>query len=161
MKKMGLSIMTVVFLLAACGCSAKIADNNVNYSGQVLRGQISSMEKTTVDLVLGKLKENVNGDFLPQDGDFEMPMDPEDRPELPEGEFPFSEGEMPEMPEGMEPFNGEMPEGMEPFNGERPELPDGEKPEFSDGERPEFPDGERPEKPEGGKPGGERPEKPE
>ena len=160
MKKIGLLMISMFLLIMICGCDAKIADNNVDYSGQTLKGQIDAIDKTTVDLTLGKLKENdgfmqggADGNAMPMDPG-EMPegerpelpegVDPfngEERPEMPEGMEPFGNGEKPELPEGIEPFNGEeRPEGMEPFgNGERPELPEGVDP-FNDEERPEMPE---------------------
>ena len=142
MKKIGILLISLSLLIMMCGCDAKIADNNVDYSGQTLKGQIDAIDKTTVNLTLGKLKENTDGGFNQGGTDgVGTPMDQGERPQMPEGEFSFGDGE---LPEDTEPFNGEerpeLPEGMEPFNGEeRPEMPEDKE------DRPEPPEGVFPE----------------
>lgn len=158
-----LKTMLLLFIaISLSACSAVVADNSIDYSGQTLTGQISGINGNMITISLGKVKENDNDlkeDFMNKqdqmDGqmmegteNFEHPQMGE-KPELPEGEMPqMPDGEMPELPDGERPQDGMMkPEGdTEGFQGRqgRKEKPEGtenfdpsqleERPEKMDGQ---------------------------
>lgn len=140
MKKILMMMIIMMFITVLTGCSTIVANDDTDYAGKTLTGQISEISGTKLTLHLGKLKKNKETQELTQ--------------ELPQMSEDFSaQGPMMEKPDngqdGQMPENetGQMPQDFGGFkpgtnNTEKPQLPkdfNDMKPEMDDTDRPELP----------------------